>query len=265
MLPGCFLRVWYNSFVNSQQTIVTLSFDDGHPLDKRVVELLDRYSLRGTFYIPIKIKERIKDADLIVVYGNHEVGAHSMTHADLRSLMPAELQWELLEAKRYLERVTNQNIVTMAYPYGYFNSQVIEGVKQAGYLGARGVEPLSLTREFDPFRIQPTIHIYPYPWRRREKNKLHWGKNLLDPWLRHYKGMIKLGLNPFKYYSWLSLTKALFNKALQEKGVFHLWGHSWEIDRFAMWQDFERALAYIAKRRGVEYLTNGEIVFRLLS
>lgn len=34
-------------------TYITTSWDDGHPLDLRVAELLSEYHLQGTFYVPI--------------------------------------------------------------------------------------------------------------------------------------------------------------------------------------------------------------------
>ena len=32
--------------------IITTSWDDGHPLDFKLAELLNKYNLKGTFYIP---------------------------------------------------------------------------------------------------------------------------------------------------------------------------------------------------------------------
>ena len=34
-------------------TCITTSWDDGHPLDLRVAELLAKYGLQGTFYVPM--------------------------------------------------------------------------------------------------------------------------------------------------------------------------------------------------------------------
>ena len=35
-------------------TYITTSWDDGHPLDFRIAELLSEYRLRGTFYVPME-------------------------------------------------------------------------------------------------------------------------------------------------------------------------------------------------------------------
>ena len=41
------------SLLPSEQPIVTTSWDDGHPLDVRLAELLSSYGVPGTFYLPL--------------------------------------------------------------------------------------------------------------------------------------------------------------------------------------------------------------------
>jgi hypothetical protein len=43
-------------------------------------------------------------------------------------------------------------------------------------------------------------------------------------------------------------------------GIFHLFGHSWEIERFGLWDELDEVLAYIAAHDNVMYLTNGELI-----
>ncbi len=40
------------------RVIITTSWDDGHPLDLKLAELLQRYAIPATFYIPIDNIER---------------------------------------------------------------------------------------------------------------------------------------------------------------------------------------------------------------
>lgn len=42
------------------KAIVTTSWDDGHPSDLKLAELLKRYDVPATFYIPIDNRERVK-------------------------------------------------------------------------------------------------------------------------------------------------------------------------------------------------------------
>ena len=205
------------------KTIVTLSFDDGSPEDGRVVALLNKYNLKGTFYIPIKYEERVVDKDLDQVYENHEVGAHTMTHPDLTKLSLENLSYELVESKKYLENILGEKIKIMAYPFGFYNPETAGAVKKAGYLGARTVAQFFLTKDFDSFKMPTTLHIYPYPLRKRSAATFHLTRHLFDPWLKSVMGLRKLGISPFKNLNWLSLARALFTKALEQKGVYHIW------------------------------------------
>jgi hypothetical protein len=52
----------------------------------------------------------------------------------------------------------------------------------------------------------------------------------------------------------------LFLRALKERGVFHLWGHSWEIEQQNQWRKLEELLAVIAgHRENLRFVPNGEL------
>lgn len=44
---------------------------------------------------------------------------------------------------------------------------------------------------------------------------------------------------------WTKITKNTFNYVNQNGGVWHLWGHSWVIDKYNDWNKFEKGLSYI--------------------
>ena len=62
-----------------------------------------------------------------------EIGSHSLSHRDLRSLDDAELAAELRDSKREIERVTGAPCRTFAYPYGLRDARVVAAVAEAGY------------------------------------------------------------------------------------------------------------------------------------
>ncbi len=49
-----------------------------------------------------------------------------------------------------------------------------------------------------------------------------------------------------KYDNWLDRLYALFDYSAERGSVFHLWGHSQDIDQFGAWEEFDRFLAYVA-------------------
>ena len=60
---------------------IVTSWDDGHPLDLRIAELLTRFGLTGTFYIARDyLDERITEAQIKALSCQHEIGAHTLTH-----------------------------------------------------------------------------------------------------------------------------------------------------------------------------------------
>jgi len=64
---------------------------------------------------------------------------------------------------------------------------------------------------------------------------------------------------------WIAIGKKLFDRVLEEGGVWHLWGHSWEIDQMGLWNQMSEMLDYVSRREGVMYLNNGDLVQYLAS
>src|SRR5262249_26496051 len=63
----------------TQATYITTSWDDGHPLDLRVADLLARHGLRGTFYVPRTAENPTMTARQVrELSGTFEVGGHTL-------------------------------------------------------------------------------------------------------------------------------------------------------------------------------------------
>ena len=56
--------------------------------------------------------------------------------------------------------------------------------------------------------------------------------------------------------SWVSMGKILFDRVLKEGGVWHLYGHSWQIEEMGLWDDLKEMLDYVSNRGGVAYMPN---------
>ena len=61
------------------------------------------------------------------------------------------------------------------------------------------------------------------------------------------------------------LVERMMNRVVSQGGVVHIWGHSWEIDQRSMWNELEDILRILASQPGVRYVTNRELVRRVLS
>jgi len=64
----------------NKKIIVTTSWDDGNVLDVRLAALLDKYGVKGTFYIAPNKQNRLSNDEIIAISNKHEIGAHTMDH-----------------------------------------------------------------------------------------------------------------------------------------------------------------------------------------
>jgi hypothetical protein len=60
--------------------------------------------------------------------------------------------------------------------------------------------------------------------------------------------------------SWVELGKQLFHEAMEHGGIWHLYGHSWEIEELNLWDGLREVLDHVSHRRGIRYLNNGQLV-----
>ena len=63
-----------------------------------------------------------------------------------------------------------------------------------------------------------------------------------------------------KYYkNWQYMARKMFLHARKKGGIFHLWGHSWEVEQQKMWKELERFFKWLSKQENVEFVTNGQL------
>lgn len=79
-----------------------------------------------------------------------EVGAHGVSHANLKWARDEELIPELAESRTMLERWLGRSVRTMAYPYGGHDARVRKAARTAGYRLAYATEPHGW-RRLNPF------------------------------------------------------------------------------------------------------------------
>ena len=234
--------------------IVTTSWDDGHPLDVRLARLLSSYGILGTFYVPLNYEpfpimaaEQIRTLTAIGM----EIGSHTRTHPVLTKLSRDQVLYELVESKRILENISGEPVVSLAYPKGKFNSTIQPWVAAAGYKLARTTmafrtevrfASLSMPVSFQLFPHPPSVHIR----HALKENNLRGIKNWYRLW-RMENDLIKLSELMLKY-------------VLECGGIFHVWGHSKEIEEFGLWGLLEAVCSRVAHQRGVLYLTNSQIL-----
>ena len=239
--------------------IVTTSWDDGSVLDLKLAKLLDKYNLKGTFYVPKHyLPNALSEGDLFDIAERHEIGAHGVNHQDLTQLTMAETLKEIRESKEFLESILKREITMFAYPLGLFNQIIKQSVQQAGFISARTIKPFSFSFDNDPFEMGVSMHVYPFPLGPKGTWNYPFSRTLIQPIMLAYRDIFRLDLPLKSLLSWKNLVQELFNYVLSRGGIFHLWGHSWEIEQFKMWKSLEEIFEFIARQPQVTYLTNSD-------
>lgn len=235
--------------VNAKRVVVTTSWDDGHILDLKLSELLRKYAIKGTFYISpfnreFKKSQLLSKEQIVLLGKNFEIGAHTMTHPRLGKLRSDMAQKEIKGSKSYLEDILGRPVESFCYPGGCYNFLNVHQVRAAGFRVARTVKRFSFELK-DFHELGTSVHAY-----------------------NHLSDICKIArfakLNPrlfLTYYrNWDILAMAMFDRVMKTGGVFHLWGHSWEIEKHQDWRKLERVLKYIARRSGVDYVENRKLL-----
>jgi hypothetical protein len=234
------------------KVIVTTSWDDGHVLDMKLAALLRKYGLKGTFYISpldrqMAPEERLTSDQILELSKNFEIGAHTMTHPDLSQLSDREAGKEILDSKKYLEKIIRKPVVSFCYPYGKYTKRQILQVKKAGFYVARTVNQMITKIPKNYFEFGTSLEFSPTSFRGI---------------LGQYKLAVR-NLN-FSILRRLTLDQKknalnIFDHVCKSGGIYHLWGHSSLIAERGELEQLEEIFQYISGRNNVEYLSNGEI------
>ncbi|MBL8692536.1 MAG: polysaccharide deacetylase family protein [Planctomycetes bacterium] len=101
----------------------------------RLIDALKKVGIRATFFFVARDAEAQAAAIQTVVAAGHEVASHSLTHpTPFRTLPAAELQKELVESKRLLEKVTGKPVIGFRAPNWDCDESTLRAIAAAGYL-----------------------------------------------------------------------------------------------------------------------------------
>jgi peptidoglycan/xylan/chitin deacetylase (PgdA/CDA1 family) len=222
---------------------ITTSWDDGHPLDLRLAELLRKYGLPATFYVPLDNKLPVLSPSQVrELSGEFEIGAHTVHHCDLLTAPDHVTRSEIIDCKSELEQICGRPCTAFCFPKGRFRRNHVRNVREAGYRTARTVELMSLELPSvrDGVAMMPTtMQAGVNGFSRVARNSLK--RMRLENLFRHVR---------FGKSDWVATAESVLEHVIRRGGVFHLWGHSWEIDQMRQWENLERVFALLAQGGG---------------
>lgn len=234
----------------------TTSWDDGHPLDMRVAELLHKHGIAGTFYVPGRVApggccnpegfEVVSSPQLRQLGTEFEIGSHTLDHKSLSSLPADEAKRQIADGKAWLEDQLGRRVVGFCYPNGHHDAAVREIVRDSGFAYGRTTEDLRDDLGEDPFQMPVSLHFYPR--RRKDVARLYVReerRRLAEwRWARRLPMLAAVcSTDDFE-----TRLRRLVDRACANGGVLHVWGHSWEIERLGAWTLLDNALRYVAER-----------------
>lgn len=230
--------------------LITTSWDDGSPHDFRLAELLEKYNMTGTFYIPKHNQEHpvMDEPSVRALSRNFEIGGHTLNHVNLREASENTVELEVAGCHKWLEEVTGQEPKSFCIPFGKYKNTTVDAITRAGFTYIRTTELLDTGGNDLPSAT--TLQLYNHT---KTTYALHLIKrarfgNLLT-WLK--------GNSPGELEHLADYYIRLIDRG---RGVFHLWGHSWEIEEFGLWKKLELIFKRISNISEFSYVTNRQLV-----
>jgi peptidoglycan/xylan/chitin deacetylase (PgdA/CDA1 family) len=218
----------------------TLSYDDGPDFDKRLIEIMNKYGIKGTFNVHTRDIgadygkgegwHQMSEDELLSMYkeSGNEIAVHGNEHFSLTDVDLGMATREILLNREYLEKKFGKIVRGMAYANGAISDKAIEIVGNCGIDYARTV---TSTYSFDIPKnwllLNPTCH--------HSDSRLF---ELADKFLNGGRAR----------YMWADKPR-----------LFYVWGHSFEFHTANNWDVIERLCEMVGGHDDVWYVTNGEI------
>ena len=114
--------------LDPDKPMIALTFDDGpHWTNtKMVVDLLDEYGARATFFMVGNRVEELPDVVKYVYESGNEVASHTYSHKDLANISEEEFWSEIRKANEAIYAAIGETPVYLRPPYGSRNTFVLD-------------------------------------------------------------------------------------------------------------------------------------------
>jgi len=223
-------------FPGFKDKALTLSYDDGVVYDRKLIEIMNTYGLKGTFNInsgkfPEKTGGRrlTKEECLnLYVQSGNEVAVHGSKHLSLTEVDETMGVNDILQDRITLENMFGKIIKGMAYANGVYDDLAVDILKKCGIEYARTI-------------VSTESFSVPIDWMRMPTTCHHDNPRLME--LAHIFVEKE--------------SSQVFGQNVPR--LFLLWGHSYEFDRNDNWNIIEEFAKYMGNRKDIWYATNGEI------
>jgi len=114
---------------------IALTFDDGPtPYTEKVLELLDRYNAKATFFCIGTQVEKYPHILKKIVDGGHTVGNHSYSHSNKMAIFPVtKIVEEIKHTNALIQQHTHRQTVLYRPPFGVTSPNIAKALRQTGH------------------------------------------------------------------------------------------------------------------------------------
>jgi peptidoglycan/xylan/chitin deacetylase (PgdA/CDA1 family) len=228
-------------FPDGRRKAFTLSTDDGVTQDERLIDLMKKYGIQGTFNLNTGLMGdrdwliqpgidvshyKFKKEEISRIYEGFEVAVHTETHPDLTRVPSSMASYEIARNKQELEALVHHPVQGMAYPFGTYNPSVMNTAATCGIVYSRTIQETGSFRLPDNFLAwHPTCHYC-------DKQRTSLGNQFLSP---------------------------VSAEQYQAPLLFYVWGHAYQLDAYNDWTGIEEFFNLIGRHSEIWYATNIEI------
>ncbi|MBQ2676938.1 MAG: polysaccharide deacetylase family protein [Clostridia bacterium] len=218
-------------FPGGKTKALTMSYDDGPKFDRRLIEIFNKYGIKGTFHLnsgnltETKTEDawNVSKEEVAELYKGHEVSVHTLTHPNPCMLSNMGVVKEIMQDKQNLEQLCGYPVRGMSYPFGAYDDDVLS------ILPAVGMEYSRTVNSTGRFSLP--------------KNFLEW-----HPTAHHCADICEKG------------KEFLESNRPWDRNVMYVWGHSYEFNNDNNWELIEEFCELMSGHDNVWYATNIEIV-----
>ena len=219
--------------------ILIFSFDDGVTQDERMIEIMNRYGIKGTFNLNSELlgkscelvregvrisHNKIAPSDVRKIYAGHEIAGHTLTHPLLPGIKDdAEIIRQVEEDRKNLSELAGYEVTSFAYPCGGENNDERVARLIKNHTGIKNARTITSSHSFtlpkNIYRLNPTVYF-------------HAETDLA-----------------------FELAEKFVNMVVSEPKLFYVWGHSYEQDIHNTWDRFEELCRLLGGRDDIWYTT----------
>ena len=155
----------YMKLKDGKSKVLTLSYDDGVVQDIRLIDIMNKYGIKGTFNISSGLyldedairdryygRMKLSEAKELYVGSGHEVAVHTLTHPNLTLLEEEEIIRQVEEDRKQLSNYCGYEVVGMAYPCGGENNNARVAKIIQERTGIKYARTITSTKNLDIFK-----------------------------------------------------------------------------------------------------------------